>query len=279
MTSRAPTRQNHYVPIWYQKGFIVGPGTTLHHLDLDPPKIEIPGRRVIVGRALSSRAPKSCFWAEDLYTTRFGSTINDEVERYLFGAIDNDGANAVRSFANNDLQTMHHLFQRFFEYLDAQMLRTPKGLDWIKSKYPSLTQLDLMVEMQHLRQMHCTMWFECVREIVSAEQSEVKLIVTDHPVSVYNAAYTPTSSACQYPEDPTIALNGTQTVFALDADHCLILTNLEYAKNPDRIDLVAARQNARYGGQTIARTDAMVRTRLLSERERVAVPREIPPRY
>jgi len=264
---RPPTRQNHYVPIWYQKGFIVGPKTSLYFLDLDPPKTELPDGRVIAGRAVSPRAPKSCFWSEDLYTTKFGSTLNDEVERYLFGAIDNYGASAVRAFASNDLATIHKLFQRFFEYLDAQKLRTPKGLDWIRSKYPNLTQLGLMLEMQGLRQMHCTMWYESVREIVSAEQSDVKFIVTDHPVTVYNAACPPASMACQHPDDPSIEFKGTQTVFALDADHCLILSNLEYANNPTNVDLKASRTNARYHGQSIARTDAFVRSRKLISEE------------
>ncbi len=80
---------------------------------------------------------------EDLYTTRFGSVINDEVERYLFGAIDTRGAPAVRAFASGDVLGIHESFQDFFSYLDAQKVRTPKGLDWIKSKYPQLTQLDL----------------------------------------------------------------------------------------------------------------------------------------
>ena len=52
-----------------------------------------------------------------------------------------------------DLEKIHSLFQRFFECLDAQRLRTPKGLDWIRSKYPALTQQELMLEMQRLRQM------------------------------------------------------------------------------------------------------------------------------
>ncbi|OFV93358.1 MAG: hypothetical protein A3F68_07890 [Acidobacteria bacterium RIFCSPLOWO2_12_FULL_54_10] len=265
--NQPPTSQNHYVPIWYQKGFIVGPRTSLYFLDLDPPKTVLPDGRVIAGRAVSPRAPKSCFWSEDLYTTKFGSTLNDEVERYLFGAIDNYGASAVRAFASNDLAMIHKLFQRFFEYLDAQKLRTPKGLDWIKSKYPNLTQLGLMLEMQGLRQMHCTMWYESVREIVSAKQSDVKFIVTDHPVTVYNAACPPASLTCQYPDDPSIEFKGTQTIFVLDADHCLILSNLEYAKNPTNVDLKASRTNARYYGQSIARTDAFVRSRKLSSEE------------
>ena len=261
------TRHNHYVPIWYQKGFIVGTGTSLHHLDLNPPTTVLPDGRAIAGRPFTHRAPKSCFWSEDLYTTRFGSIVNDEIERFLFGTIDDFGARAVRAFASGDAVAIHRLFQRFFEYLNAQKLRTPKGLDWIKSKYPNLTQLELMIEMQALRGMHLTMWYESAREIVSAELSDVKFIVTDHPVTIYNAAYPPTSGACKYPDDPAIELKGSQTVFALDANHCLILSNLEYAKNPTSVDLRAPRTHARYGGQSIARTDAFIRTRKLTSKE------------
>src|SRR5690606_8915821 len=107
------------------------PKTSLFRLDLDPPKTVLPDGRVFPARAVSGpRAPTSWFWAEDLYTTRFGSALNDEIERFLFGEIDNYGALAVRAFATNDVAAIHESFQRFFEYLDAQKLRTPKGLDW-----------------------------------------------------------------------------------------------------------------------------------------------------
>lgn len=99
------------------------------------------------------------------------------------------------------MRAMHSQFQRFFEYLSVQKLRTPKGLDWIRGQYPSLSQIELMIEMQALRTMNCMM-----------------------------------------------------TIFSLDSNHCLILTNLEYAKAPDAIDPLEDRQNARYSGQTIART-------------------------
>ena len=168
------TRQNHYVPIWYQKGFILGPRKELQFLDLDPPKTELPDGRVIMGRKLVSRSPRQCFQKKDLYTTRFGQMLNDEVERFLFGVIDSKGATAVRAFVGSDLKAIHRNFLQFFEYVNAQKLRTPKGLDWIKNRYHVLQQVDLMMELQNLRQMHSTMWFECVREIVSAEQSLVK---------------------------------------------------------------------------------------------------------
>ena len=265
------TRHNHYVPIWYQKGFIIGTRNTLQYLDLDPPKTELPNGRTISAKELQPRSTKRCFQEKDLYTTRFGSSLNDEVEKFLFGAIDKNGAVATRAFAGNDQRFFHDNFHRLFEYLDAQKLRTPKGLDWIKRRYPSLTQNALMLEMQQIRQMHCTMWFECVREIVSAEKSDVKFIVTDHPVTVYNSACGPTSSVCQYPEDPSISYIGTQTVFVLDAEHCLILTNLEYAQDPTGVDLMAPRTNARFFGNTLTCTDAIIRSRTLTRDEVVMI--------
>jgi len=265
------TRQNHYVPIWYQKRFTPDANQSLFYLDLDPPKFVLADRRVIVGKSLTPRAPKSCFWSEDLYTTRFGGRLNDEVERRLFGTIDNAGAPAFGAFSRGDMAAMHDTFLSFFEYLSAQKLRTPKGLDWIKAQYPSLTQLDLMLEMQSLRRMFCTLWLEGVREVVSAEQSDVKFILTDHPVTVYNSFYPPESIACRYPNDPSITLNGTQTICPLDADHCLIMTNVAFAKAPDRVNPRETRENARYAGQTISRTDALIRTRQLNRDEVISI--------
>ena len=139
------SRQNHYVPKWYQKRFILGSRGTLHRLDLDASARHLPDGRKVAGRDVQLRSPKRCFVQQDLYTTRIGRMINDEVERFLFGPIDACGALAVRAFASDDFQAIHNHFQSFFEYLDAQKLRTPKGLDWIDIRYPNLTQMDLMV--------------------------------------------------------------------------------------------------------------------------------------
>jgi hypothetical protein len=68
-----------------------------------------------------------------------------------------------------------------------------------------------------------------------------------------------------------IELIGSQTIFPLDANHCLILTNLEYAKDPSGVDLLRTRQNPRHFGQTLARTDAWIRTRKLSREEVIAI--------
>jgi hypothetical protein len=64
-----------------------------------------------------------------LYTTFFGAHINDEIERLLFGKIDDSGARSVHAFISEDMAAWHHHFTDFFSYIDTQKIRTPKGLD------------------------------------------------------------------------------------------------------------------------------------------------------
>ncbi len=261
------TRKNHYVPIWYQKRFLPVGEKTLFYLNLNPDQKTLPNGRVVRMNDCYQWGPKNCFVQRDLYTTMFFGMPNDDIEKYLFGSIDTDGSIALQAVLANDYKKLHKFFLKFFEYLDAQKLRTPKGLDWIKSHYQKLTQVELMHEMQHLRRMHCTMWVEGVREIVSAEDSSIKFIITDQPVTIFNPACPPNSIQCKYPNDPSIVLKASQTIFPLDLDHCLILTNLEYARSPDSVDMLSKRTHARYFGETLARWDTMIRTRKLNEEE------------
>lgn len=123
------TRNNHYVPVWYQRGFLEPGQSQLHYLDTSPGQKVLADGRTVTMNAVHKWGPKNCFYEYDLYSTHFGTMVNDEVEKYLFGSIDVRGAKAVRAFAGGDTGTMHDSFQDFFEYLDAQKLRTPKGLD------------------------------------------------------------------------------------------------------------------------------------------------------
>lgn len=81
------TRHNHYVPEWYQKGFIVKPFETLHYLNLNPDKIYLPNGTIKAHNNCHKSTPGQCFYKTDLYTTFFGPFINDEIERKLFGKI------------------------------------------------------------------------------------------------------------------------------------------------------------------------------------------------
>jgi hypothetical protein len=261
------TRDNHYVPQWYQRGFLAKGRHKLYVLNLHPVDKPLPNGECLAEQELEELGPKLAFKERDLYTTRLGQQLNDEIETFLFGRIDKRGAEAVRAWIAGNHVQIHRGFHDFFEYLDAQKLRTPKGLDWILKHYKGLPQLELMRQMQALRQMHATMWSECVREIVSAAKSPVKFLVTDHPVTIYHPTLPPDAAECQYPGDPGVELVGSQTLFALDANHCLILTNLEYAEDPMKAAVLSRRTNARFRGNSMARTDAFIRGRELSDAE------------
>jgi hypothetical protein len=260
------TRNNHYVPQWYQEGFFELGRNTLAYLDLSPPRKVLSDGRIITERATFEAPTSRAFRQVDLYSTFFGTSINDEIERRLFGDIDARGSQAVRAFTGTDAGEWHRHFQTLFEYIDIQKIRTPKGLDWLKAQYPQLTQNELMFEMQGVRMMHCTIWTEGVREIVSAEDADIKFIISDHPVTIYNHALPPDTSTCAYPCDPGIALKASQTIFPLTQEFCLILTNLEYARDPSTSPL-EKRTFPRNYRSSMTRTDAFIRTRKLSRQD------------
>jgi Protein of unknown function (DUF4238) len=256
------TRNNHYVPRWYQAGFFEPGHTTLAYLDLTPPQKTLDDGRVITGNSLVHWSTARCFQQRDLYSTFFGTLVSDEIERRLFGDIDAKGAKAVRAFAQTDVGEWHRQFQNLFLYVDIQKIRTPKGLDWLKAQYPALTQNELMLEMQGIRSMHCTIWAEGVREIVSAEDSAIKFIISDHPVTIYNHAVQPDATPCAYPLDPSIALKASQTIFPLSRDFCMIFSNLEYAQNSAASPL-EKRTFARNYRNSMVQTHAFIRERKL----------------
>jgi len=268
----AKTRNNHYVPQWYQEGFFEPGRNTYSYLDLSPPQHVLPDGRVVSGKSKFVSPTSRAFCQRDLYSTFFGTAVNDEIERRLFGDIDARGALAVRAFAGEDVAEWHRHFMTFFEYLDIQKIRTPKGLDWLSAQYPRLTQNDLMFEMQGIRMMHCTIWTEGVREIVSAQGADVKFIASDHPVTIYNHAIPPDAKGNGYPKEPSIALKGSQTIFPLNRDFCLILTNLEYAQDHSA-DPLETRTFAGNYRNSMVRTDAIIRTRKLTNEEVIRVNR------
>jgi hypothetical protein len=260
------SRNNHYVPQWYQELFFEPGRNTLAYLDLKPPRHTLSNGRTVAGRSKFDSPTSRCFVQRDLYSTFFGAAVNDEIERRLFGGLDTSGAPAVKAFIGTDQREWQRHFETLFGYMDTQKIRTPKGLDWLRAQYPSLTQNELMREMQGIRMMNCTIWTEGAREIVSAEDADVKFIVTDHPVTVYNPAVTPNDAGAAYPHDPSIALKASQTIFPLSRTFCLILTNLEYAKDPT-VNPLEKRTFARNFRSSMVRTDAFIRERKLTGHE------------
>lgn len=121
------TRNNHYIPRWYQAGFFEPGRTTYAYLDKTPDRTALADGRIVLGRERFESPTARCFWQKDLYSTFFGTSVNDEIERRLFGDIDGRGSQAVRAFIGTDMGGWHRYFQAFFEYIMPKNCGRPKG--------------------------------------------------------------------------------------------------------------------------------------------------------
>ena len=91
------TRNNHYVPQWYQEGFFEPGRLSLAYVDMTPDQMVLPDGRVIVQNSVWDSTPTSrAFCQKDLYSTFFGTSVNDEIERRLFGDVDGRGSSPSR---------------------------------------------------------------------------------------------------------------------------------------------------------------------------------------
>jgi hypothetical protein len=83
-------RNNHYVPVWYQKRFLP-PGATSNELfyrDLKPGPFTDARGVVHERRAVKNTGCRRCFSVNDLYITHFGGIESKELERLFFGTVD-----------------------------------------------------------------------------------------------------------------------------------------------------------------------------------------------
>jgi hypothetical protein len=92
-------RHNHYVPIWYQKRFMLPGQTRYYRLDLEPEVVK-SGKVTYKRKALHHWSPDLVFAQSDLYTTQWGQISNTDIEQFFFGALDNDAPAALDFFTH-----------------------------------------------------------------------------------------------------------------------------------------------------------------------------------
>ena len=223
---------NHYVPVWYQRRFMLPGQTRYLRLDLKP-DVVTSGSRAYTRNAVQEWSPKKIFAQDDLYTTKWGPITNTDIEQFFFGKLDAKGPAAVDYFASFAHPNADEgAFNTILPYMSVQKLRTPKGLADLsarsKSVHPNLTLL-LLQEVQNL---YCAIWTELIWQIADASISPTKFIISDHPVTVYNRACPPLSEWCLGHNDPDIRMHATHTFFPLSLNKILIFTNLSWARNP-----------------------------------------------
>ncbi len=238
-------RNNHYVPVWYQKRFFLRGqrDNELYYLNLDPTTVRDSKGRAHTMHAVRRLGPKHCFAEKDLYTTRFGSEESTKIEQAFFGSIDSKGRKAVEYFTNFAHPSVNtNAFNDMMIYMSTQKLRTPKGLGWLSNQAKVTDQNMVLDFMTQIQQIHCAIWTECVWQIADAAESDTKFLISDHPVTVYDRRCGPRSTWCRGYEDPNIAFQGTHTIFPLSIDKVLLLTNLSWVRNPYQSE-VAVRPN------------------------------------
>ncbi|HNP62462.1 MAG TPA: DUF4238 domain-containing protein [Woeseiaceae bacterium] len=247
------TTRNHYVPQWYQERFLA-PGRAedkYYYLDLNPEKVARVDGGHFFRNELRRLGPVSCFKMDHLYTLRFGEYAFDIVEKQFFGEIDSSGCNAVDFFHDYSWRAgSNEAFNSLIRYMDAQKLRTPKGLEFLKKLTGASSHQDTLKMMGSLFQMHATLWTESVWEVLYCDNSPTKFIISDHPVTTYNKGHFPGSPACKFPLDSLVETVGTHTLFPVDLNRCLVITNLGYVRNP-QINPTKPRVNPRYFNNSV----------------------------
>ena len=225
--------RNHYVPVWLQRRFLPKGQNHFHYLDLNPEKITIKPGQTFTRKALHRWGPKRCFKQDNLYTTFFGNLKSDEIEERLFGRIDRIGSNAIDFFSTDYklVNGVHDAFNDLIRFMDAQRLRTPRSLDWLKTSIKTQNHNAALFAMQKLLELHGTMWSEGQWEIVSCKESVTKFILSDNPVTFFNSKFFPRNPKNRYPVDADLSALGTRTIFPLSMDNCLIISHHEFLRN------------------------------------------------
>jgi len=125
--------------------------------------------------------------------------------------------------------------------MGAQRFRTPRGLDWLRKSSKQDPQSVLLLLTQMFK-AHSTMWTEGAWEVVCADDTETKFIVSDSPVTFYNQVLPPSLS--RYPGTEELDKVATRTIFPLSLKRCLIVTHAQYVRAPKAKPLTV-RTNAR----------------------------------
>jgi hypothetical protein len=227
------TRRNHFVPQWYQRRFLPAGISHFFYLDLKPDTVVSPGGKKYQRRAMLRWGPPRCFCVDDLYTIKLGAWSTDALERRFFGPIDARGEKAVAFFLDYGMRNgVHEAFESMMPYMSAQRFRTRRGLDYLRHVTNVQNRSAVLAFMGRVFQANGTMWTEGVWEVARARLSPTKFIVTDEPVTFYNAKVFPLSPSIPYPLDADLSDVGTRTIFPLSADACLIITHLQFVRDP-----------------------------------------------
>jgi hypothetical protein len=198
MAANGAFKHNHYVPEWYQRRFMLAGQGKYWYLDLKPEQVVQDGHR-FTRKDLLHWGPGSCFAEDDLYTTKWGTEENVDIEKFFFGRVDSEGKSAVEFFSDFqfDVPEQDAAYHGLMNYMSVQKIRTPKGLGWLSAQAGGQDRNARLLLLQQIQNMYCATWSDCIWLIADATKSPTKFIISDHPVTVYNRGCFPGSNGAE----------------------------------------------------------------------------------
>lgn len=266
---------HHYVPQWYQRNFLPNGKGEFFVFDKAPiTKILCPDKKwrsIDNSRVIRRSGTQELFQREHLYALNLPFVSSDFLEKHLFGAIDDTGAIANRVLLNWPITIPmpkgdeypfeygdpNDRLMELLEFINAQKMRTPRGLDNIKEKLtkagaPKDDNNIAMAWFNENKSRLCTVWAEAHWEVFGIdENSTTSFLLSDDPVTLYNMDSFPASAHCRYPNDPDPFWRGTRVLFPLSSKKLLVLSHKEHIDDPSRAKARKLRRNAREYDQTI----------------------------
>ncbi len=271
MTERVEVAESqHYVQQAYQKGFYDVGKTNYWVFDK---RLLIKSDGTIEKNDLKERGSRVTFEEDYFYESSFYEG-KDFLEKRFFGPIDSEGIEALRYMSSPDKHILPHaeIGIILLKYISAQKFRTPKGIELLAKSQPKMSREALLEILQEVHKDMVITLGESIVEILDASSCDTKFIVSDAPVIEWN----PLTSEV-YAD--LYLLKGTQVIFPVNKDTCLIFTPRELGEGRlSKKQYLEPRINARKEGRlifdirklqnlrTIENSDVGVINKLIKER-------------
>ncbi|MEH6696562.1 MAG: DUF4238 domain-containing protein [Hyphomonas sp.] len=290
MNSDQISIRHHYVPQWYQRGFLPEGKGEFFVLDKSPQtNVECPDgltRAIKNPKFIRRSGAHELFQQDNLYALSLPFVDPDFLERYLFGSIDDKGSIASRVFIDWPITIPHPKFDQYpmqfgdpgkrmvdlVQFINAQKTRMPRGIDAMKFDLKRRLRVEidnnfLMAFFMERSRQQCTVWSEALWQIFSVESEDSRFLLSDDPVTFYNMDCYPMSSDCLYPMDPNPFWRGTRVLFPLSSKKLLVLSHKEHVDIPSRTKARRLRRNARLYDSSVMSFTWIEHEKHLSESE------------
>ena len=260
--------RHHYVPQWYQRNFLTAGKGEFYVFDKNPLKSVLcpdgTQRLISKPREIRRSGTSELFQIDDLYSVNSKWLPSDVVEKLFFGPLDSNGKVSLEVFTfwpktiprpeyslypTNFGNPAEHM-QSLAAYINAQMLRTPRGLNLIRNSF--LRQAGRQPNNNYLMAVIRRSYTDLIAMIVEShwqihetENTQDRFLLSDEPITLYNFRSYPNNPESSKFSVPSPFWRGTRILFPLSSNKLLTLSHKEHLDKPSAKKSKKPRRNAR----------------------------------